>query len=134
MSLKVTLYSWQQLTMFVIAQRIAFCITLSSVAVNKYYLAVSGGSHSLGTFQHHTYQFWQMSSQYNQYSTFSHQTVDGKPLQKFLIQICCVIFSQGKIVLQMTYTLKPFQLTFLKQILPNHQQKKVSGDKNHFLV
>ena len=134
MSLKVTLYSPQQLTMFIVAPRSAFAITQSSVAVDKYYLAVSGRSHSLGTFQHHTYQFWQMSSQYNQYSTFSHQTVDGKPLQKFLIQIYCVIFSQGKIVLQMTYTLKPYQLTFLKQILPNLQQKKVSGDRNHFLV
>ena len=69
----------------------------SSVAVNKYYLAVSGRSHSLGTFQHHTYQFWPMSSQYNQYSTFSHQMVDGNPLQKFLNQIYRVIFSQGKI-------------------------------------
>ena len=100
MSLKVTLYSWQQLTMFVIAPRSAFGITQSSVAVDKYYLAVSGGSHSLGTFQHHTYQFWQMSSQYNQYSTFSHQMVDGK----FLTQIYCVIFSQGKIE---TYRIYP---------------------------
>ena len=97
MSLKVTLHSPQQLTMFIVAPRSAFGITQSSVAVDKYYLAVSGGSHSLGTFQHHTYQFWPMSSQYNQYSTFSHQMVDGNPLQKFLNQIYRVIFSQGKI-------------------------------------